>query len=211
MSVRMRVLSMGQALAPAKMTAAARARLAAAPWALTLVTTTAGALALALLAQVRIHLPGTPVPITLQVLGVLLLGGLLGSRLGAAAVGQYLLFGLCGLPVFSGGYSAAGLCSAHHVATIGYLLAFLPAAALVGVITARWPAHSYPLRFTGGLLAGLAAVLLCYLGGWAWLTYVCHLGMAKAFAAGISPFIVGELYKIGCAAAVLALRDRRAR
>ena len=83
----------------------------------------------------------------------------------------------------------------HHFATIGYLLAFLPAAALVGVITARFPARSYPLRFTGGLLAGTAAVLLCYLGGWAWLRMCATWEHAKALRLGISPFIVGELNK----------------
>ena len=206
MTVPMRVLSTFQALPLVKMSAAVRARVIASPWALALAKTTTAALALALLAQIRIHLPYTPVPVTLQVLGVLLLGGMLGARLGAAAVGQYLLFGICGLPVFSGWYSAAGLCSAHQIATVGYLLAFMPAAALVGVITVRFPARSYPLRFTGGLLAGIAAVLLIYLSGWAWLAYVCHLGVSKAIAAGICPFVVGELYKIGIAAATLALR-----
>ncbi len=209
MTVYLRMLSTFQAFSLVKSAAAVRARVSLAPWVLTLAKTTAAALVLSLLAQVRVHLPYTPVPITLQVLGVLLLGGVLGARLGAAAVGEYLLFGICGLPVFSGWYSAAGLCSAQHFATIGYLLAFLPAAMLVGVITARFPARSYLLRVTGGLLAGITAVLLCYLSGWAWLAYVCHLGVSKAFVVGICPFVVGELYKIGIAAATLALRNRK--
>lgn len=208
MTIRLRALTASPALALVRMTAAVGARAASTHWAVTLAKTTVAALALAVLAQIRIHLPFTPVPITLQVLGVLLLGGLLGARLGMAAVGQYLCFGLCGLPVFSGGYSAAGLCAAHQLATFGYLLAFLPAAALVGVITARVPARSYAPRLTRGLLAGSAAVLLCYVSGWAWLAFVCHLGVWPAFVAGIIPFVVGDLYKIGIAATVLALRER---
>ncbi len=185
-----------------------RTHIYAFPWALILAQTTAGALALALLAKVRIPLPFTPVPVTLQVLGVLLLGGLLGPRVGTAAVVQYLIFGACGLPVFSGWNSALNYFSAHNFTTIGYLLMFVPAAAVYGALRARCRTSAYGLRLTGGLAAGLLAVLLTYLGGWAWLAYGCHLGAGRAIVLGIIPFIVGDLYKISIAATVLALRAR---
>lgn len=177
-------------------------------WVTNLALTTAGALSLALLAQVRIHLPFTPVPITLQVLGVLMLGGLLGPRLGAAAVAQYLLFGLCGLPVLTGWQSVIGQLTLGHIATFGYLLSFIPAAVLYGLITTRFTGRPYTQQLLGGVVAGLAGVLLVYLFGWTWMAYVCHLGALPAFTLGVAPFIVIDLLKTGVAASALALREK---
>ena len=176
----------------------------------TLLKTTAGALALALLAQARIPLPFTPVPITLQVLGVLLLGGLLGPWGGAAAVVEYLLFGACGLPVFSGHTSAyyllSGQQAASQFATIGYLLGFVPAAVVVGAVSGRCRQRPYASQLFHGVLAGVLATLIFYLGGWAWLAFVCRTGMMTAILLGILPFVVGDLLKIAVAAAALAMR-----
>ena len=63
------------------------------------VATVLGAATVALAAQVAVPLPFTPVPMTLQPLAVLVVGGLLGARLGAAALGLYLALGALGLPV----------------------------------------------------------------------------------------------------------------
>jgi biotin transport system substrate-specific component len=162
----------------------------------------AGALALILFSKILIPLPFTPVPVSLSVLGVLLLGGLLGPRLAPAAVAQFLIFGLAGVPVFSA--PGAGL-AVFAGATGGYLLAFPVAAALYGLLVRRLHGTTYTGRLLGNLLAGLAAVAVIYLGGWAWLVGVLHLAPAHAYAAGVQPFAAIDLGKAALAAAFLAL------
>jgi len=95
----------------------------------------AGALAVALASQVAVPLPGTPVPMTLQPFAVLLVGGLLGARRGAASLVFYLALGASGLPVFTP-VGAPGLARLLGP-TGGYLLAYPFAAALVGWLVAR--------------------------------------------------------------------------
>ena len=87
------------------------------------------ALVVAASAQVTVPVPLSPVPMTLQPLAVLAVGGLLGAALGGSALLLYLCLGLLGLPVFAGG--SGGLL---HVLgpTGGYLLAFPAAAAVAG-------------------------------------------------------------------------------
>lgn len=170
-----------------------------------LLLATLGAVALAVISQLRIPLPFTPVPVTLQVLGVLLLGGLLGPWLGAAAVVEYLLLGACGLPVFSN--FSAGMLVLSGV-TAGYLFAFVPATALFGALCVRLRSQTYPVRLVGMLASGLVAVALIYLGGWAWLAGALHLGPAKAYALGVVPFILIDLIKAAVAASTLSLRGR---
>ena len=90
-----------------------------------------GALLVALAAQVSIPLPGTPVPMTLQPMAVLLVGGLLGPQLGALSMILYLAMGAAGLPVFTPTVPLVGV--ARLVGpTGGYLLAYPLAAYAVG-------------------------------------------------------------------------------
>lgn len=163
--------------------------------------TAAAAFALAALAQVRIPLPFTPVPMTMQVLGVLLIGGLLGPRRGTAAIVLYLLYGACGLPVFQGWASFM----TAKLATFGFLLGFVPAAAMVGLIYARFSTLSYPQRLLGGALASLAGVLVIYTGGWAWLASMPAVGPVNAVILGVVPFVAVDLLKAGVAASVIAM------
>ena len=87
-----------------------------------LIAAIAGAAFVAIGAQIAVPLPGTPVPVTFQVPAVLIVGGLLGLRLGAASMATYLLAGVAGLPVFApvGAFGIARLIGP----TGGYLLAF---------------------------------------------------------------------------------------
>jgi len=172
-----------------------------------IILATAGALGLALLSQVRIHIPGDPVPVTLQVLAVILLGGLLGPRLAVAAVAEYLLFGLCGLPVFTG---LAGGLGTLLGATGGYLFGFLPAAMVCGAIYQRVAGQGYARRVTGAAVAGLIGVGIIYLAGWLWLACWGHIGLIKAFELGVVPFIVADILKVSAAATALALRRKGA-
>ena len=154
----------------------------------------AGAAAVALASQVAVPLPGTPVPMTLQPLAVLLVGGLLGPRLGAASLACYLALGAAGLPVFTP-VGAPGLARLFGP-TGGYLLAYPFAAALVGFVAARRPGWT-------GLVAGpLLGMVVVHVGGLAQL--VALTGSARAaLATGLVPFVPGDLIKVAVAALVL--------
>jgi biotin transport system substrate-specific component len=157
----------------------------------------AGALVVAVAAQAAVPVPFSPVPMTLQPLAVLAVGGLLGAAGGAAALTAYLALGMLGLPVFAAGSSGI----VHLLGpTGGYLLAFPAAAALTGALAGRGRGV---LRV---LLACAAGMVLIHAGG---MSQLALLGgdPATAFRLGFVPFLTGDLLKIGLAAGlVLALR-----
>ena len=151
----------------------------------------AGAVFVALSAQVAVPLPGTPVPITLQVPAVLIVGGLLGPRLGAASMAAYLLAGVAGLPVFAPG-GALGVARLIGP-TGGYLLAFPVAAAMVGWLARPTIPQSHsPARVVLGVLAGFVVI---HLGGIAQLAIITG-DVATAFLWGSLPFLAGDLIKL---------------
>jgi biotin transport system substrate-specific component len=154
-------------------------------------------LLLVLCAWIALPLPWTPVPITGQTFGVMLVAVLLGSRRGALVLGLYLLEGLAGLPVFQ----PFGLPGAARLAgpTGGYLLAYPAAAFVTGWLVERSPAST--LRLSGALLAGEAVT---FAGGCAWLATAFAMGFSGALAAGLWPFLPGELLKM--ALVVVAVR-----
>ncbi len=153
-----------------------------------------GSLCVAGMAQVRIALPFTPVPITGQTFAVLLVGAVLGSRRGAASLLLYLIQGLLGLPVFAGGASSLAYLLGP---TGGYLVGFVVAAGLVGLLAAR----GLDRRIPSALLAFLAGEAVIYLFGVTWLTV--FLGIQRAIAAGLLPFLVGDAIKLAAAGLVL--------
>ena len=152
---------------------------------------------------VRIPLGFTPVPITLQTFFVLLSGALLGSRLGAASQTGYLLLGVIGLPVFSS--TGPGLAYLAGP-TAGYLFGFVAAAFGLGRLLPK-------VKSSAGVCAAfIAADMLILSSGSVWLAMISGCGLAKAFLLGCVPFIIGDVLKAGCAAAVyLRVRDRAAR
>jgi biotin transport system substrate-specific component len=169
-----------------------------------------GALLVTLSAQVVVPVPFSPVPMTLQPLAVLAVGGLLGGAGGLLALVLYLMLGVLGLPVFAPG----GLPGALRLIgpTGGYLLAFPFAAGLTGVL-AGW-ALAYG-RVTGK--AVLAVLLACALG-----MVIIHVGgvaqlallggdPALAMRVGFVPFLTGDLLKVGLAAAVILAVGPRVR
>src|SRR6186997_3063281 len=103
----------------------------AAGWLRDLVLILLGALFIAALAQVEIPLPFTPVPITGQTFGVLLVGAALGSKRGAASLTSYLGLGTLGLPFFAGGAHGLNILMG---ATGGYLIGFVIAAYVIGLL-----------------------------------------------------------------------------
>lgn len=155
----------------------------------------AGALLVALAAQVEIPLSFSPIPITLQGLAILLVGMILGPRLGAAALVTYLATGAAGLPVFSG--ASFGILKLLGP-TGGYLIAFPFAAYVAGrVATGTLPA-SRSLRY---LLAAFLGMVTIHAGGWAWLAVVTH-DPVTAFRVGVLPFAVIDPAKVVLAAAL---------
>lgn len=154
----------------------------------------------ALSAHAAVPIPGTPVPVTLQTMVVVLAGALLGPTLGAASQIAYLMAGAMGAPVFSGGLAGFG-----HLfgPTGGYLLAFPVAAAVTGMIAGG--RRSGLLRLALGLTAAHAVVLV---GGAAQLAILTG-DVERSIALGITPFLVGSVVKIVGALLISArLRDR---
>jgi biotin transport system substrate-specific component len=158
----------------------------------------AATILLALCAHIVIPLPWTPVPITGQTFGVLLIAVLLGARRGALAVILYLIEGAVGLPVFqplgaSGVLRFAG-------PTGGYLMAYPFAAFVTGWMSARASSAASHLTAAvrAGLLAGalIAGEIVIFFGGCAWLASGLHLGWRQAVTLGALPFLPGELIKM---------------
>ncbi|MCB9766372.1 MAG: biotin transporter BioY [Alphaproteobacteria bacterium] len=155
-----------------------------------------GALLVALLAQLRVYLPFTPVPITGQTLGVALVGAGLGARRGALSMGLYVGLGALGLPFYAGG---EGGLSFVFGATGGYLLGFVAAAALVGRLAER-QADRRPLTAFISLQAGSLVIFAFGLAG---LMLTTGVGFEQAIAQGWLPFIPGDLFKTALAAGLL--------
>jgi biotin transport system substrate-specific component len=151
-----------------------------------------GAVVVAISAQFSIDLPGNPVPVTLQGLAVLLVGGILGARAGAAALVLYLLAGIAGLPVFSGGRAGALWLLGP---TGGYLLAFPVGAALTGAIARRNDLFRC-------FIAAFVGMIVIHLGGISQLSILTG-GHTIPFRA-TAPLIVADLVKVGIAALLVS-------
>ncbi len=165
----------------------------------------AGSLFVAALAQLYVRLPFTPVPITGQTLGVLLVGASLGWARGGAALLLYLAEGAIGLPFFAEGQEGArvlGLASA----TGGYLWGFVIAAVIVG-----WLAEKGWDRTTrGAISAMLIGEIIIFALGIVWLAGALSIpitgevgGDPDALDLGLYPFVIGDLLKLFIAAAAL--------
>ena len=161
----------------------------------------AGALFIALTAQLVI--PLDPVPITGQTLGVLLVGGALGSKRGGFSTLLYIVLGFF-LPVYAGHAQGidhiVGSTGGHVVlgATGGYLVGFVIAAAIVG----RLAELGWDRNFIGAVAAFIVGNLVIYAVGVPWLMLATGLGTNAAIAGGLTPFLLGDGLKILVAAAV---------
>jgi biotin transport system substrate-specific component len=152
-------------------------------------------LVVALCARITIPLmPLTPVPLTVQNLGVLLVGLMLGSRRGFAALALYLVEGAVGLPVFSpAGPGGIAQLLGH---TGGFLMAYPFVAFLAGYIFERGTK-----TFMRAATAGLLAEILLFAGGLTWLYAFTH-SLAKAAYLGLYWFLAAEVIKVMLAAGI---------
>jgi biotin transport system substrate-specific component len=157
----------------------------------------AGVVLVALLAQVRFFIPDNPVPVTLQGFGILMMGGVLGWRLGLASAVLYYIIGLVGVPVFAKGGS--GWEYVMEGVTGGYLIGFVLSAPVVGYLSQRgwnrgrslWP------MMIGSLLIYVPALI--------WLTVFDFSWPAegKLLSSAVYPFIPGDTLKLIAAATAL--------
>jgi biotin transport system substrate-specific component len=185
-------------------------------WTRTILLAVLGSAIVALAAQVSI--PMLPVPMTLQTLAVLAVGGAYGARLGAGTLALYALEGAVGLPVFANFQAGLFLPTGEIIATGGYIIGFIVAAGLVGYLVEKgWGASV--LKLCAATLLG-AAVL--YVPGLLWLTGWLAImkgmdatsAMTVALTSGMLPFIPGDIIKAVLAAlafpAAFSLLGRKA-
>ncbi|TAN31123.1 MAG: biotin transporter BioY [Castellaniella sp.] len=152
---------------------------------------------LILAASAQISIPMWPVPLTMELYAVMLIGAFFGWRLGAVTIAAWLLEGALGLPVFAHG---TGSVASFMGPTAGYLLSFPLVGAIVGLVTMRGRQAFGPLRVFAGLwFAGL----ICLLAGWAWLSVL--IGAKAAWASGVVPFLFGDAVKAALATATLVV------
>ena len=153
-----------------------------------------GSLIIALSAHIKVLLPFSPVPITAQTFTVLIIGALLGAKLGSLAVIAYLIEGIIGLPFFT---SATGF-TALQGFTGGYLIGFIPAAYLTGFLAQK----GWDKRFGTTVLAMILGNLVIYTFGLLWLCRMLGINKSVLYE-GLYLFIPGDLLKILLAAALL--------
>jgi biotin transport system substrate-specific component len=169
---------------PTELTVPTRSVVQAMRW---VVPAVAGALLVTIGAQIAVPIPGTPVPMTFQVPAVLIVGGLLGPRLGAVSMVLYVAMGASGLPVFAP-FGAPGLARLFGP-TGGYLLACPLAAAVTGQLAAGGRSWG---RTAVAVVAGLVVI---YAGG---IVQLAALGgnVSAAVRIGSLPFLAGDVIKL---------------
>jgi len=148
----------------------------------------------AIAAQIRIPLPFTPVPITMQTLVVTLAGALIGWKKGALSQLLYVVWGAFGAPLFAGGAFGLAVLAGP---TGGYLYGFIAGAMLSGLLTPTKP--SYLMAWGTQFIASLPILFF----GWLHLTLFVGNDPANAFALGVAPFILGDLMKVTISAGLV--------
>ncbi len=153
-----------------------------------------------LCARITIPLPFTPVPLTVQNFGVLLVGLMLGSRLGFAALALYLAEGAAGMPVFNP--TGAGGIAQLLGATGGFLLAYPLVAWIAGYVMEHGRKN-----FARAAAAGFLGEVVLFISGLTWLAILTH-SMVQAFRWGLYWFVFAEVIKVMVAAAITARWQR---
>lgn len=144
-----------------------------------------------------VPIPGTPVPITLQTLVVMMAGLMLTPRQAAACIVLYLTAGAAGLPVFAGGMSTAALISP----TGGFLLGFLPGVVVTALLKGASQGRLSALRHFAACLIG--CVVVVYAFGITMQSVLTGVPVA-AIAIASTGFIIGDLIKAAVASLAAA-------
>lgn len=145
-----------------------------------------------ILGPIAVPLPFSPVPVSLTNLAIFLSLFVLGMKKGTISYVIYLLLGLVGLPVFSAFTGGPGKLLGP---TGGYLIGFLFMAVISGIFIDKW---------TNSIVVCVAGMILgstvCYLFGTVWLSFQGHMSFSAALAAGVLPFLPGDVAKMLIAA-----------
>jgi len=136
-----------------------------------------------------ISIPLYPVPLTLQTLFTLLAAMTLGSVMGASSQIIYVLLGVIGLPVFAGFKAGIGILFGP---TGGFLFGFIISAYVIGRIIETIKEKNIFYY----LLAGLIGTIIIYIIGVTQLSLITGIGIKKAIAVGMLPFLPGDILKI---------------
>jgi biotin transport system substrate-specific component len=154
-----------------------------------LILVVGGAGLVGLLAQISIPLGFTPVPITGQTLGVAIVGTALGWRRAVSSMTLYVAAGLVGMPWF------AEHKSGYPSATFGYLLGFVAASFVLGLLAERGNDRSL-VSALGSIFVG---EVIIFAFGVTWLGNSLHVSAQTAIEYGLTPFVIGECLKLGFA------------
>jgi biotin transport system substrate-specific component len=157
-----------------------------------------GSLLVAALAQLQFPLPFTPVPVTGQTLGVLLVGAALGPELAVAAMLLYVAEGALGLPFFAAGGSGWSLLALTS-ASGGYLWGFVAMGTVVGALARR----GWDRSLRSSISAMLLGEIVLYAIGVPWLAAATGVGIQRALVLGLYPFVLGDALKLFAAAGLL--------
>jgi biotin transport system substrate-specific component len=157
-----------------------------------------GVTLIALSAQISIPLPNTPVPLTGQTFGVLLVGASYGAVRAFATMAAYLVVGGLGYGVFAGHTSGWDVLR-FSSATGGYLVGMLVAAALVGALAER----GWDRKVPWALVTMVLGNVVIYAFGFFWLQHATGLTTSQTWRAGVRPFLPGDAIKIVLAAGLL--------
>jgi biotin transport system substrate-specific component len=149
----------------------------------------------ALCAHITVPLPFTPVPLTVQNFGVLLVGLMLGSRRGFAALALYLAEGAMGMPVFSP-FGPGGIAQLLGP-TGGFLLAYPLVAWIAGYVMVEHGRKG----FARAAVAGVLGEVTLFASGLAWLSVLTH-SITQAFRWGLYWFVFAEIIKVMVAAGI---------
>ncbi len=156
-----------------------------------------------LMAQIIIPLPWTPVPITAQTFAVLIAGILLGRYWGGLSMVIYLLIGFVGVPWFTGMTGGIGVITG---ATGGFLIGFILTALFLGYFSDNYiNARGFKSMLVLLLVSNFAFIYipgLIGLGAWLYVVNGTIPGIWTLLAMGLLPFLIGDLIKIGGAAAL---------
>jgi biotin transport system substrate-specific component len=153
---------------------------------------------IALSAQISIPLPNTPVPLTGQTFGVLLVGASYGASRAFATMAGYLVVGGIGYGVFAG-HSSGWDVLRFSSATGGYLVGMLVAAGLVGWLADR----GWDRKVSWALVTMILGNVVIYAFGFLWLKHAVGLTAGQTWHAGVRPFLPGDAIKIALAAGLL--------
>lgn len=151
---------------------------------------------LALMAQLALPIPGSPVPVTGQTLGALLIGASYGRALGATTFALYLGIGIAGAPVFSQ--------QGHGIAKVvgptgGYLIGMFLATIVLSFLASK----KWDKKISTAILSMLIGQALIFIPGLIWLQQSTGKDWSWTINAGFTPFIFGEILKLAIAATAL--------